>query len=583
MKQFFKFAFASALGIFIAGMLIFGVLIFVISVAISQAETKPYTLKEGSVLHLKLEGEIMERAPENPFGELFSDYKSAEMGLDDILAAIDKAEKSPEVKGIFLEMNNPMGGLATFEEIRNRLTEFKSSGKFVVSYGNIYGQKDYFLASVAKPILINPIGMIDFRGLGGEPVFYKKALDKLGIEMQIFKVGTYKSAVEPFTTDKMSDANRLQVTEYLTELWGHMVKSISVSRKIPEDSLQLYANKGITLARTEVLKTLKFADKLVYRTDVWAEIQKLAKTDKKEDEVLVTVGEINRVESNTTSNNDEIALVYASGGIDDGDSNGINSTALTEELAKVKADSAVKAVVLRVNSPGGSAFGSEQIWHEIVEIKKVKPIIVSMGDYAASGGYYISCPATAIVAQPTTITGSIGIFGMFPNISGLTNKLGITFDEVSTNKFATTPSVNRPMRADEKILFQSYIERGYDLFVTRCADGRKVTKEKIEGVAQGRVWTGQKALELGLIDQFGGIRTAIKLAAAKSKLSNYRIETYPKKESVFDKLMKDMSSEASLALAKFYFGENFKHYVVLKNIQHQDRVQARIPYSLDIE
>ncbi len=584
MKQFFKFAFASALGVFMSGILFFCLSIFAIIALVSQAEDKTFTLKPTSVLHLKFEGEITERSEDNPFQQYMSEFKSEAQGLDDILSCIEKAEQDDNIKGIFLEFSGSNAGLATYEEIRTRLKEFKKSGKFIAAYSNMYSQKEYFLASVADSIFINPIGTIDFRGLGGEPVFFKKALDKLGIEMQIFKVGTYKSAVEPFTNEKMSDANRAQVSEYMTGLWGHIVNSISASRKISIDSLQSYANQGITLAATETLVKKRFADKMLYRTDVWSHLQKMAKSEVSDEEKgLVSVSNLKKVEGKNNDAKDVIALVYAYGDIDGGSEDGIVSSKLSAELAKVKKDSTIKAVVLRVNSPGGSAFGSEQIWHEIAEITKTKPVIVSMGDYAASGGYYISCPATAIVAQPTTITGSIGIFGMLPNVSKLTDNLGITFDEVSTNTFANTPSVNRPMRADEKILFQSYIEKGYDLFVTRCANGRKVTKAKIESVAQGHVWTGQKALELGLVDKLGGIETALKLAAKKAHLNEYKVEDYPRKKEFYEKFVEDMSSQASASLAKFYFGENYKHYLTLKNIQHQSHVQARMPFVMEIE
>jgi protease-4 len=584
MKQFFKFAFASALGVFMASILVISITVFALIAIVSQAEDKSFKLKPSSVLHIELKGEIVERSENNPFGEILSDYKTQSQGLDDILAAIDKAQKEENIKGIFLDLKFSNAGLATYEEIRSRLKEFKKSGKFITTYSDMYSQKEYFLASVADSIFINPVGTIDFRGLGGEPVFFKKALDNLGIEIQIFKVGTYKSAVEPFTNEKMSDANRAQVTEYMSELWSHIVNSISTSRKISIDSLQSYANQGVTLASTESLVKKKFADKMLYRTDLWKHLQKLAKSDlSDEDKGLVSVSDLNKVESKANDAKDIIATVYAAGGIDDGSKSGIESAKLSSELAKIKKDSTVKAVVLRVNSPGGSAFGSEQIWHEIAEIVKTKPVIVSMGDYAASGGYYISCQATAIVAQPTTITGSIGIFGMLPNVSKLTDKLGITFDEVSTNRFANTPSINRPMRADEKLLFQSYIEKGYDLFVTRCANGRKVTKSKIENVAQGHVWTGDKALQLGLVDKLGGIDTAIKLAAKKAHLKEYRVENYPRKKEFFEKIMQDFSADASTSLAKFYFGENYKHYLTLKNIQHQSHVQARMPFVMEIE
>ncbi len=582
MKQFFKLAFASALGFFIAAIVIFSLTVFVFVVAISQMESTTFKVKPNSVLHLRLEGEIVERSKDNPFQELL-DYSSACTGLDDILTAIDKAEKEDNIKGIYLDFKMPFAGMATMEEIRDRLKDFKKSGKFVVAYADQYSQKDYYLATVADTILLNPVGMIDFRGIGGQPVFFKKALDKLGIEMQIFKVGTYKSAVEPFTNEKMSDANRAQVTEYINGLWNHVLKTISESRKIPVDKLNAYANEGMTLQPAAKDIQYRLADELIYRTDIWVYLKKIAKSEAKESKGLVEISDMIKVESEEGNKDQTIALVYAAGGIDDGSNDGINSEKLAKELADIKADSAVKAVVLRVNSPGGSAYGSEQIWHVVKEIQKVKPVVVSMGDYAASGGYYISCPATAIVAQPTTLTGSIGIFGMFPNVEKLTEKLGLTFDEVSTNRFATTPSINRPMRADEKTLFQGYINQGYKLFVSRCAEGRKVKADKIEAVAQGHVWTGEKALQIGLVDKLGGIQTALKLAAEKARLKEYKVECYPRKKDFFEELFSDLSSDASNVFAKFYFGENLKYYKTIQTLQKQNPVQARLPYYLDIE
>lgn len=583
MKQFFKMAFASALGFFITAIVIISLTIFVFAAAISQMESTTFKTNANSVLHLRLEGEIVERSKENPFQQIFSDYKVGQLGLDDILTAIDKAEKDDNIRGIYLDFKMPFAGMATVEEIRDRLQAFKKSGKFIVAYADQYAQKDFYLATVADTVLLNPVGMIDFRGLGGQPVFYKKALDKLGIEMQIFKVGTYKSAVEPFIQEKMSDANKEQVTEYITGIWNHILKSISASRKIPVDKLNAYANEGMLLQPADKDVKYRLADKLMYRTDVWDYLKKLAHSDAKESKGLVEISDMIKTESPESVADEKVAIVYAAGGIDDGDNDGINSAKLAKDLMDVKGDSSVRAVVLRVNSPGGSAYGSEQIWHVVKEIQKVKPVVVSMGDYAASGGYYISCPASAIVAQPTTLTGSIGIFGMFPNVEKLTEKLGLTFDEVSTNRFATTPSINRPMRADEKALFQAYINEGYKLFVGRCATGRKVPVQKIEAIAQGRVWTGEKALQIGLVDKLGGIQTAISLAAQKAKLKNYNVESFPKKKSFMEEIFSDMQDDVSDMLAKFYFGENLKHYKILQNLQKQQPVQARLPYYLDIE
>ncbi len=584
MKQFFKFAFAGAFGFIIAGFVMTALFISVIVVAVAQMEGSVYQVKPNSVLNITLQGEISERSKENPLAGLMSDLKTEGVGLDDILSAIDKAESNENIRGILLEMKISDGGMASYEEIRSRLIKFKKTGKFVLAYGDLYSQKEYFLASVADTVLINPIGAIDIKGLGGEPMFFKNALDKLGIEMQIFKVGTYKSAVEPFITDKMSDANRAQVTEYINGIWKHVVKEMSASRRILPDTLNAYADRGLLFQPAEQLLKYKLVDKLIYRSDLWDFVKTAANSDENEEkDGLVDLKQMNSTESTENNSDNVVAVVYAAGAIDDPTEEGINSEALVKELKKIKADSAVKAVVLRVNSPGGSAFGSEQVWHLVNELVKAKPVVISMGDYAASGGYYIACPASAIVAQPTTLTGSIGIFGMFPNVEKLTDKLGLTFDEVATNKYATTPSVNRPMRSDEKALFQRYIERGYSLFTSRCAAGRKVPVAKIEAVAQGRVWTGEMALKLGLVDKLGGLETAKTLAASKAKLADYRVETFPRKKPFLEEIFSDMNSEVSASLAKIYLGENYKHYRFLQSVQKQYPVQARMPYLIKID
>lgn len=589
MKQFFKFTFASCLGFAIAMIILWFVMIFSVMglvATIGSGTDEKKTISENSILHLNLNGVIQERSTELELPPMFSDYALKEIGLDRIMTAIDKAAKNPKIKGIYLESGLLQCGYATAQQIRTKLQDFKKSGKFVYAYSDLYAQNGYFLSTVADTLVTNPSGMIELKGLSSTSMFFKGALDKLGIQMQIFKVGTYKSAVEPFTETKMSDANREQMTMLLSNFWSVILDSVSVSRGVPVAELNKYASEGIMLKEQKDLLSSKLVDKLLYRD----EFNTLLKTkmgiaqDKKLK--LVSISDMAKnsdiIDDNQKSRN-TIALVYAVGEIDGTSTPKVDTRKLSEEIFKIKADSSIKAVVLRVNSPGGSAFGSEQVWYALSELKKVKPFVVSMGDYAASGGYYISCDANWIFAEPTTLTGSIGIFGMLPNTKGLTDKLGLNFDVVQTNPIANFPSMTSPVSAEERMLMQRNVERGYELFTRRCAEGRKMPVESILKVAEGRVWSGVKAKELGLVDELGGMDMALAKAASLANLKDYKVKDYPKKKEFFDQLLEDYGFAAVTRLTSVLGGDYFKEYLIINNIKDMDPVQARLPLMLDIE
>jgi len=581
MKQFLKYTLATIVGVIVASFV--GVLIFFGVVgALAGSENKETKLEPNSVYELDLKGSLIDRSKDDSFSSMLAQAlgrsEDPTLGLDDVLANIEKAKNDPNVTGIYLKGGDLMGGFASFKEIRDALIDFKKSGKFIVAYADNYLQKDYYLVSVADKILLNPEGMLELKGLSAQLVFYKNTLDKLGVEMQVVKVGTYKSAVEPYINTRMSDANREQVTQYVGSLWKNMLDQISVSRKISVDSLNVYADKMMMFQPTELSEKYNLVDSLVYADQVDSVLKKFDKNY-----VLVKHSKMTKVADDKKFEKDKVAVVYAIGGIDDGDDEGIVSEDLIKTINKVAKDNAVKAVVFRVSSPGGSAYGSEQIWRALANLKEKKPLIVSMGDYAASGGYYISSIADQIVAQPNTITGSIGIFGMIPNVDGLYKKIGLTFDGVKTNKMSDMPSINRAFRPEERELMQNYVNRGYELFVKRCADGRRKTVDEIKAIAQGHVWTGETALKLGLVDKIGGIDEAIQLAANQAKVKKYQIKEYPEKEDFTTKLMKSFNDDMETRFVKSQLGDQYQLFKVLKNAQKMSGIQARLPYELIIQ
>jgi len=587
MKQFLKFTLATIVGIIITTLL--GILIlFGIVGAIAGSKESVTELKPNSVYEIKLEGNLIDRSEDDPFSaalaEAMGTSSEKTMGLDDLLANIEKAKNDANIVGIYLNGGSLSGGFASFKEIRNALLDFKKAGKFIVAYADNYSQKDYYLVSVANKILINPQGMLELKGLSAQTMFFKNTLDKLGIEMQIVKVGTYKSAVEPLITTKMSDANREQVTVYMGSIWKTFLTEVSAARKISVEKLNAYADEMMMFQPTEKAKQYGLVDGLAYTNEADSILKSFVKgLEKDKDVTFVKHSAMTKLPDTSKYDKNKVAVIYAVGEITDADGEGIVARDLVKTINEVAKDSAVKAVVLRVSSPGGSAYASEQIWHALNILKANKTLIVSMGDYAASGGYYISCMADNIVAQPNTITGSIGIFGVIPNISGLNEKLGLTYDGVKTNKMSDAITVNRKFTPEEHDLMQNYVNRGYELFVKRCADGRKMKTEQIKAIAEGRVWTGEDAIKNGLVDKIGGLNDAIAMAVTKAKLKTYNVSEYPKKETFESKFMKSFGDDVEARFLKAQLGEQYKLFKQVRNLDKINGIQARLPYDLNIQ
>ena len=587
MKQFLKFTLATIVGIIITTLL--GILIlFGIVGAVAGSKESVTELKPNSVYEIKLEGNLIDRSEDDPFSaalaEAMGTSSEKTMGLDDLLSNIEKAKNDANIVGIYLNGGSLSGGFASFKEVRNALLAFKKAGKFIVAYADNYSQKDYYLVSVANKILINPQGMLELKGLSAQTMFFKNTLDKLGIEMQIVKVGTYKSAVEPLITTKMSDANREQVTVYMGSIWKTFLTEVSAARKISVEKLNAYADEMMMFQPTEKAKQYGLVDGLAYTNEADSILKSFVKgLEKDKDVTFVKHSAMTKLPDTSKYDKNKVAVIYAIGEITDADGEGIVARDLVKTINEVAKDSAVKAVVLRVSSPGGSAYASEQIWHALNILKAKKTLIVSMGDYAASGGYYISCMADNIVAQPNTITGSIGIFGVIPNISGLNEKLGLTYDGVKTNKMSDAITVNRKFTPEEHNLMQNYVNRGYELFVKRCADGRKMKTEQIKAIAEGRVWTGEDAIKNGLVDKIGGLNDAIALAVAKAKLKTYNVSEYPEKETFESKFMKSFGDDVEARFLKAQLGEQYRLFKQVRNLDKINGIQARLPYDLNIQ
>lgn len=584
MKQFFKMMFASALGaILAAGLLITLSIFLLIGISASMSQPTTFSPSSNSVLKIALNGALSDQKTDNPYAMLLGE-EDTELSLKDILKAIKEAKNSDNIKGIYIEAGNFSAGSSSIDAIRRAITDFKESGKFVVAYGDQYTQGSYYLASIADKVYINPQGALLLTGMSSQTMFYKGLLNKLGVEMLIFKVGTYKGAVEPFMLDKLSDANREQISSYMNGIWDNITADIAKSRKITVEDVNHYADQGFAIALPEKALECGLVDELKYKPEAEEYVKELAgQTDKK----LKTVGvdKVRNIKSKEGKSKNKIAVLYAEGEITEAVTSPYSmDKSITEkvakELIKLKEDESIKAVVLRVNSPGGSAFTSEQIWKQVLELKKVKPIVVSMGDVAASGGYYISCAANKIVAEPNTLTGSIGIFGMFPNMTGLFNKVALTTDVVKTNTYADLGDVSRPMREDEKALIQSRIESGYDTFITRCADGRGMTKAAIDSIGQGRVWTGEQAIEKGLVDELGGIEKAIAVAAKLADLKDYKLVEVSGSKDFLKDLFEKQLDEVKLNVVKQLMGEDFEYFKTLNLIKSAPAIQTRLPYDV---
>jgi protease IV len=587
MKDFFKYVLATVIGLIavsVIGMLLF---FMAIGILISSAE-KQVAVQENSMLVLDLERQIVDRAPKDPFQDLeipgFTRLKT--IGLDDIQQSLEKAVDDDRIKGVYLKLSVINGGMASVEEIRNALIAFKDScDKPVYAYGKMFDQKSYYLATVADQIVVHPMGSVDFRGLAGEMMFFTKALEKLGIEMQIVRHGKFKAAVEPFMLEKMSEENREQQLTYMSSLWNQMLKGISETRGISTEQLNKLADEVQTFQQGTKAVEAGLADAAKYKDEVLDDLREITGIEGTKGVPVISAGHYAKApvkgKSKPFSRN-KIAVIYASGDI--GMSYGrevIIGEELGREIRKVRQDSSYKAIVLRVNSPGGSVFDSEVIWREVKLAAEEKTMVVSFGDLAASGGYYISCPADQIVAHPNTITGSIGIFGRIPNIGSLLNdKLGITTDVVKTNKNSDLLSISRPMTEYERQLMQQYIEEGYQLFISHVAEGRNMTTEQVDSIGQGRVWSGENAKELGLVDVFGGLQDAIALAAEIEGLDNYRTVALPAQPDPFQELLKGGTDNIRSWFLKRELGDQYRYYEYLKKSASMEGIYARIPYDL---
>ena len=587
MKDFLKFTLATITGIIVSGVLLFIVSILMMFSMLYSSDSE-VTVRENSILKLDLDGTLVERGGEDPWSVLMGD-EAAVYGLDDLLASIRKAKENENIKGIYIEATDlATDGFASLKEVRDALADFKESRKFIVAYGDMYTQPMYYVASVADRVLLNPQGMLEWSGLSSMPVFYKDLMDKLGIRWQIFKVGTYKSAVEPFVGMEMSEANREQTMDYLASLWGEMAAEVADSRGVTVDDLNRAADRMLLFQPAGECVEAGLADTLIYKNDVRDYLKQWVGID--EDDDLRTLGlkDMKNVKKNVPKDKSGniVAVYYADGQIGSlmaGGGESIDGNQMIRDLRKLEEDEDVKAVVLRINSPGGSAYDSEQIWHAVGELKKEKPVIVSMGDYAASGGYYIACNADSIVAEPTTLTGSIGIFGMMPDMEGLARKVGVSFDVVKTNAFSDFGIPVRPMTEGEKTLMQAYVERGYDLFLSRVAEGRGMTKEAVDQVGQGRVWTGVRAKELGLVDELGGLDRALEIAVARAGVEGYTRMDYPAKKSAWEQLMEfSPAGYVKARLLRGGAGQWLRGMESLDRFEVKDALQARMPFEPNI-
>ena len=590
MKDFFKYMSATVVGLIVFSVLtgIIGAMCVVGMIA-SGSATKD--VSDNSVMVINMSGMLDERSQSSFIDELGGGSVGT-IGLDDVLGAIRKAKGNDKIKGIYIEAGMlSADSYASLAAMRNALLDFRKSGKWIIAYGDVYTQGCYYVASAADKVLLNPSGQVDWHGIASQPVFLKDLMAKFGVKMQLAKVGTYKSAPEMYTADKMSDANREQVTAYVNGIWQNVCKEVAESRKISVKALNDYANNFITLSDPKDYVKYKLVDKLVYTDQIKAEINKMLKKDTDDDINTVGLAEMKAVKSDEGKGG-KIAVYYAYGNIVDNaaggmlsDEHNIVGKTVCDDLEALMDDDDVKAVVLRINSGGGSAYASEQIWHYVEMLKKKKPVVVSMGGMAASGGYYISSGANWIVAEPTTLTGSIGIFGMFPDMSELlTQKLGVKFDEVKTNKFSAFGTPARPFNEDEMRYLGNYIDRGYALFRSRVAQGRKMSTAQVEKIAQGRVWLGQDALKIKLVDELGGLDKAVAKAAQLAKLKEYHTSAYPGKTDWIDQLLNKASGETYVkAKAREVLGEYYEPFMLLKDINNQSAIQARIPFDPNIK
>lgn len=592
MKDFIKNVLATMVGMF-GFFIVMGVIGMMSIIGMIASGNAAQNVEKNSVFVLNLSGTISEQGSENPLS-MFTGDNSLNSGLNDILSSIKKAKANDDIKGIYIEAGALAANYATLQEIRNALADFRKSGKWIVAYGDFYTQGAYYVASVADKVYINPKGIVDWHGIGAQTMFYKDFMAKFGVKWEVVKVGTFKSATETFTEEKMSDANRLQTQTFIDGTWRNVCDAVSKSRGISVDSLNSYADSYLALQATETLMKAKMVDGMMYGDQVKDTVKKMMKLEKDDDIAQLTLNDMLNVKGGKVEGS-EIAVYYAEGDIVQdpkaatmfGNNNYIASRKVCKDLEDLMNDDNVKAVVVRINSGGGDAYASEQMWHQMSELRKVKPVVVSMGDYAASGAYYMSAPASWIVAQPNTLTGSIGIFAVIPDLSGLvTTKLGVRFDEVKTNRNSTFGNLMaRPFNAEEKAMLQASVNRGYSLFRQRVAEGRRLPVESVEKIAQGRVWLATDALNIKLVDQLGGIDDAVKKAAQLAKLKDYYTSDYPAAASWMDAMLNSMSSSGTYLDEQLRqtLGDFYQPFTMLRSIDKREAIQARIPYAISIK
>ena len=583
MKNFFK----TTLAVFVA-LILFSVGSGIISIAmlgaIASMGSTETTLKDNSVLKINLSGSLTERVNENGLEYLLAQANNqpTPLGLNDLRSALDKAAASDQIEGVYLNCGSLSASPASAQELRSLLENFKTeSGKPIYAYGDNYSQATYWVASVADTMFLNPQGSIGLVGMATQIPFFREALDKLGVKMEIFKVGTFKSAVEPYILDEISEPNRLQNEKMLNGIWSEMIADITVSRSISADDVNRFVNEGMVFGEPSDIIQIGLIDGLKYRNEMTAFLEEQFGKNAKS----VSLKQMKSVPSTDKFSMNKVAVLYAVGDIDSGAENEMNSEDIVKELNRLADNDDVKAVVLRVNSPGGSAFGSEQMWFAAKQLRAKKPLIVSMSDYAASGGYYMSCIADTIVAQPTTLTGSIGIFGMFPNFAGIADKIGVNFSTVKTNELSDFGNTMRPMTDSERVILQNYINRGYELFISRCAEGRGVSGDEIKTVAEGRVWTGADALSLGLVDVLGGLDEAIAIAATKANLTdNYAVAEYPKQKDALTQLLEDLTGESltTILLKSKLTNTELSFLIPNSSFNIPQGAQAIMPYRVEL-
>lgn len=589
MKDFFKFMFASMVGFILTSIILFFLFFAFIMAMVSFTQPKEVVVNETSILHLKLNYEITDRRTSSPMQfEFNANAFKTKPGLKEILKNIEKAKSDDRIKGIYLDMNNVSSGLATIYEIRTALADFKESGKFIYAYGDIYFQKAYYLATVADKIFLNPEGFIELKGFGGNVMFIKGLLEKLDIEAQVIRHGKYKSAIEPLILDKMSDENKEQTLAFVQSIWDEAVMDISGSRGLSADEINyladnLFAQQPKSALGNKVVDSLLYYDQFLTLLADQIGVEVITKghllSPAQYDKVIVQ-GEQKKRSKN------KIGVVYAAGDIvqGEGGQESIGGAKIARTIRSLRLDESIQAVVLRVNSPGGDGLASDIILREINLTREEKPVVVSMGNLAASGGYYIACGADKIFANPTTITGSIGVFGLIPNFQGFfNNKLGITFDGIKTNENADFIGVTSPLTDYQREIIQDEIDRFYTTFINHVSEGRNMTYEEVDAIAQGRVWSGKDAKELGLVDEMGGLNDAIAAAAELAELEDYRVFDYPEMKEPVDQLIEDFFGETKINILKNELGPNYKYFRYVEYISNASGVQMRLPYEISVE